>query len=291
MKIVTDSGVDLPQALIQELGIHVVPLTITLGDTDYRAGIDIQSDAFYQLLRSSEHFPTTSQPSPADFQQVYQELVAQDSTIISIHMSGKMSGTVNAARLGAQHVMDDTEAHITVIDSRHVSATLGFMVEAAARAAQAGWQPNDVVHLVERVGQAAKIVFSPDDIKYLVNGGRVSHLRGFAASMLNIKPILMVTHDSGRVESKATVRTMKKALVKQVDIIATEHGMDTALHVQIVHADNPEMANYLRELVIQRFECHFLPDTSISPLVGAHTGPGLVGVAYAPSSVFEGIPL
>ncbi len=291
MQIITDNGIDIAAECLEGLAVHVVPLTITVGDAHYKGGVDIQSEAFYHLLRTSGHFPTTSQPSPADFQAVYTQLAEQDPDIISIHMSAQLSGTYNAARLGAERTMKETPGtHITVIDSRHISGSLGYMVEAAARAAAAGWERQAIVELVEQVGRATTIIFSPDTMRYLVHGGRASHLQGFAASMLNIKPVLRMTHTGGNIESIATVRTMRKALVKQVDIIAGELGEDTPLRVQVEHADNPQMASVLRDLMIQRFDCDFLPDTSITPLVGAHTGPGLVGMTYAARDVFAPVP-
>lgn len=288
MKIITDSGMDIAPACLDGLNVQIVPLTVTLGDAHYRD--DIAAGDFYALVRESGLFPTTSQPSPADFKEVYLRAAEQDPEIISIHMSSHISGTYNAARLGAEQAMKESAVHITVIDSHHASGSLGWMVETAARTAAAGWSREDIVAAVERVGRATTILFSPETMKYLVHGGRVSHLRGFAATMLNIKPVLQIRHSSGKIENLGTVRTFKKAIAHQLDFIAEQYGDGAALRVQIEHADNAKMADYLHGLMAERFDCEFVPTAMITPLIGAHTGPGLVGVVYAPLSVFEGLP-
>lgn len=288
MKIITDTGMDAAPERLEGFDIQVVPLTITLGENQYQD--DIPPTEFYRLVRETGLFPTTSQPSPADFKEVYLRAAQDDPNIISIHMSSQLSGTYNAARLGAAQAMEEGNANITVIDSYHVSGALGWMVEAAARAAAAGWARDDIVKLVERVGDASVVLFSPETMRYLVHGGRVSHLRGFAATMLNIKPVLQLTHATGKVENLGTVRTFKKAIAHQLDFIAEQHGEGASLRVQVEHADNTKMADYLHGLMADRFDCHFLPDTVITPLLGAHTGPGLVGVVYAPKAVIDEIP-
>ncbi|MEO1442859.1 MAG: DegV family protein, partial [Chloroflexota bacterium] len=177
-----------------------------------------------------------------------------------------------------------------VIDSKQASGALGWIVEAAARAAKAGWSSEQIVGLIENIGPSCSLMFSPDTVKYLVHGGRVSHIRGMAASILNIKPILEVQFGSGTIESVSTVRTMKKALAKQVDLIEDRYSATTKMRVQIEHADNEEMAAYLKEQMGNRFDCTFLPTTSITPLIGAHTGPGVVAVIYGPLDAFDSIP-
>lgn len=289
MKIITDNGLDIAPEKLEGLNIEIVPLSIQLGDKSYRGGVDIQSDAFYKLVRESAHFPMTSQPAPADFDEVYSRILLEDPDIISFHMSAQLSGTYNSARLGGE-IATQKGANVTVIDSRVISGPLGWMVEAAGRAAKAGWNREQILDLANRVAEGSRVIFSPDTLKYLVNGGRVSHLQGLAASMLNIKPVLQVGYETGKIESVGKVRTMKKALGEQVNIIAREHGDGSKLRVQVEHADNPEMAEYAVDLMSQRFDCVFYPTTSITPLVGAHTGPGATAIVYAKESIFADVP-
>jgi DegV family protein with EDD domain len=290
MKIMTDSGMDIAPECLAELDVQIVPLTISLEGRDYQGAADITPDAFYKLLRETGAFPTTSQPSPADFYEVYRKAAAEDPDIISIHMSADISGTYNAARLGAMRVIEEIGADITVVDSRNVSGVLGWMVEAAARTAKAGWQREDILQRVHQISQATTVIFSPEQIRYLVHGGRVSHIQGFAASMMNIKPVLNVKSTAGKVETVARVRTMKKAILRQIDVIAAEWGEETPLRLQVEHADNPALVRFAREQLAERFDAHFVPDTAITPLIGAHTGPGMVGIVYAPLSLFNDLP-
>ncbi len=290
MKIITDNGMDIAPECLEGLDVQIVPLVISLDGKDYRGGVDIQPDEFYKLLRETDAFPSTSQPSPADFYNVYREAAAQDPDIISIHMSADISGTYNAARLGAIRVIEETGADITVVDSRNTSGVLGWMVEAAARCAKAGWKREDILDVVHDIGQATTVIFSPEQIRYLVHGGRVNHLQGFAASMMNIKPVMNVKTSVGKVEPLARVRTMKKAILRQVDVIAAEHGEGASLRLQVEHADNQKMAEFAQEQLDARFDAHFVAQTSITPLIGAHTGPGMVGIVYAPASIFDKVP-
>lgn len=289
MKIITDNGIDIAPERLAGLDVEIVTLTITLDGKSYRGGVDIQSDEFYKLVRASSDYPVTSQPSPADFDEVYTRHIESDPEMISIHMSHHLSGTFNAARLGAE-MAGKKGAKVSVVDSRAVSGSLAWTVEAAARAAKAGWSRERILALCEEVGKATRIILSPETLKYLVHGGRVSHIQGFAAGLLNIKPILHLTYEEGKLTNIGKVRTLKKAIAEHIDIIGKEHAEGAALRVQIEHADNPELAAYAQELMSQRFTCEFLPTTSITPVIGAHTGPGLVGIVYAPQSAFANVP-
>lgn len=288
MQIVTDNGMDIAPGTLDGLDVHIVPLEIHLDGKSYRGGVDIQSDEFYTMVRAAEGYPSTSQPSPGDFNDTYQRIAAKDPDIISIHMSAKVSGTFNAARLGAEMASSEG-ANVTVIDSRTMSGALGWQVEAAAKAAKAGQSREQITALIEEIGKQTRMVFVPDTLKYLVHGGRVGHIQGFAAGLLNIKPILNVTHENASLERLATARTMKKAIGELVNIIAKEHGEGASLRIQVEHADNPEGANQAKELVKSRFDADLLADTSVTPVIGAHAGPGTIAIVYAPQSVFAGI--
>ncbi|MEM6530075.1 MAG: DegV family protein [Chloroflexota bacterium] len=290
MKVVTDNGIDISPQQLEGLDVEIVALTITMGDDHYKGGVDIQSEEFYRILRSSDIFPVTSQPSPADFRERFLKIAETDKDIVSIHMSSKISGTYNSARLAAEELNAGGQANVTVIDSKQASGALGWIVEAAARAAKADWSHEQIVELINKIGPSCNLMFSPDTVKYLVHGGRVSHIRGMAASVLNIKPILEVQFGSGTIESVSTVRTMKKALAKQVDLIEDRYNANTKMRVQIEQADNEEMAAYLKEQMGNRFDCTFLPTTSVTPLIGAHTGPGVVAMVYGPVDAFADIP-
>ena len=289
MKIVTDSGIDLlfPPERLAELDIHVVPLVVTLNGQSFREKVDIQSDEFYRLLAATDSLPTTSQPSVGDFAKLYRHLAASDPEILSIHMTSGLSGTFNAAQAGAKLV---PEANVTFVDTKTLSAAAGWQVEAAARALKASWPIKQVLALLERIGAASDSAYTLQELKYLIHGGRISHMKGLIASVLNLKPLIGVEKVNGTYVQLGQERSFKRAIKGLVDRIAERHAPGSVLRVQVLHSQNPEGAGMLRELVDQRFDCRWLPVGPMSLVLGAHTGPSMVGVAYAPAAAFADIP-
>ena len=289
MHIVTDSGTDLslPPEQLAELDIHVVPLTVTLEGKSYREGVDIQPDEFYRLLVATDSFPTTSQPSAGEFAETYRRLAVTDPDILSIHMSSGLSGTFAAAKAGARLV---AEANITHVDTKTLSAAAGWQVEAAARALKAGWPIEQALDLMERIGAASDSMYTLQELKYLIHGGRISHMKRLIASVLNLKPLIGVEKVNGTYVQLGQGRTFKRAVKGLVDLMAQQHAPGSALRVQVLHSHNPEGAAMLRELVDQRFDCTWLPVGPMSLVLGAHTGPSMVGVAYASLAAFADIP-
>lgn len=289
MHVVTDSGTDLclSPAELAELNIHVVPLKVTLEGKSYREGVDIGTNEFYELLTATENLPTTSQPSPGDFASVYRSLAVDDPDIISIHMSSGLSGTYNSARMGAESV---PEARITLVDTKTLSAASGWQVVAAARAIKAGWTTDKIIRLLERIKSASESIYTLDELKYLIHGGRISHMKGLIASILNIKPLIGVEKKKGTYIQLGQVRTFKRALEGLADQITRQHRPGSSLRTQVLHARNHEGATMLRNLIDKRFKCNWLPIGNLSLVLGAHTGPSMVGVAYAPQETFSDIP-
>jgi len=289
MQIVTDSGTDvcLSPEQVAGLGIHIVPLVVTLGGRSYREGVDIRPDEFYRLLAATDSLPITSQPSAGDFAETYRRLAVTDPDILSIHMSSGLSGTVNAARAGAALV---PEVNVTIVDTRTLSAAAGWQVEAAARAVEAGWTKERVLALMERIGKASDSIYTLKELKYLIHGGRIGHMKGLIASVLNIKPLIGVEKERGTYVQLGQARTFKRAVKGLVDLMAKQHAPGSALRVQVLHSDNPEGAAMLREQVDRCFDCAWLPVGSMSLVLGAHTGPSMVGVAYAPVEAFADMP-
>jgi len=289
MKIVTDSGIDLllPPEQLAELDIHIVPLVVTLDGQSYREDVDIHSDAFYRLLAATDSLPTTSQPSPGDFAETYRRLAAEDPDILSIHMTSGLSGTFNAALAGANLV---PEANVTFVDTKTLSAAAGWQVEAAARALKASWPLKQILALLERIGAASESAYTLQELKYLIHGGRISHMKGLIASMLNLKPLIGVEKVNGTYVQLGQARSFKGAVKGLVDRMADQHAPGSALRVQVLHSQNPQGAAMLRELIDRRFDCTWLPAGPMSLVLGAHTGPSMVGVAYAPMTTFAGLP-
>jgi len=288
MQFVTDSGTDLALSAEQlaELNIHIVPLTVTLDEKSYREGLDIVPKDFYRLLEASDSLPLTSQPAAGELAEKYRQLAATDPEIMSIHISSGLSGTVNAARLAAGMV---PEAEISVVDSKTLSAAAGWQVEMAARAAQSGWSKDRIISMLDSISALSDSLYTLKELKYLIHGGRIGHMKGLIASVLNIKPIIGVKKLTGTYEQLGQVRTFKRALVGIVDQVAKQYAPGSALRVQIMHAYNPEGADNLRQHMNQRFDCTWLPTRTISLVLGAHTGPSLVAVAFAPQADFKDV--
>ena len=289
MQIVTDSGTDvwLPAEQVAELNIHIVPLIVTLEGKSYREGVDIQPEEFYRLLAATDSLPITSQPSAGVFAEMYRQLAVTDPDILSIHMTSGLSGTFNAAQAGAKLV---PEANVTLVDTKTLSAAAGWQVETAAQAAKAGWPKEQVLALMERIGAASESMYTLKELKYLIHGGRISHMKGLIASILNLKPLIGVEKVNGTYVQLGQVRTFKRAVKGLVDLMAQQHAPGSALRVQVLHAYNPEGAAMLRDLVDQRFDCTWLPVGPMSLVLGAHTGPSMVGVGYASLAAFPDMP-
>lgn len=287
MKIVTDRAMDLAPKQLEGLDITYAPLRFTVDEKTYASGVDMQPDEFYELISKTDSFPTTSQPSSGEFAEIYRELAKTGEEILSIHVSSGLSGTLNSARLGAQMV---PEAKVTFIDSLTLSCPLGWQVEAAARALRAGWNLEKITAKLTEISAQANGIFTLSELKYLIHGGRISHLKGLVASVLNVKPIITVEKERGTYVTAGQDFTLNKAIVKITDIVMKWYGEGTKLRVQPLHGKNPEGAAFLVEKMKERFDLVLEPLTAIAPVLGAHTGPTMLGMAVGPASLFADIP-
>ncbi|MCD6425975.1 MAG: DegV family protein [Anaerolineales bacterium] len=289
MQIVTDSGTDLRYSAEEaaELNIHIVPLNVTLDGETYREGIDIEAKDFYDLLEESDNLPITSQPSAGEFAELYRNLAKKDPDILSIHMTSGLSGTFNSALAGAELV---PEANVTHFDTKTLSAVAGWQVEAAARASKAGWAVDRVLQLAKKIGDACESIYTLDELKYLIHGGRISHMKGVIASLIKIKPMIGVEKENGTYIQLGMVRSFKGAIMGLVNQIKKKHAPGSELRVQVLHAFNPDGASMLREQIDKIYKCDWLPMGPMSLVLGAHTGPSMIGVGFGPKAVFDEIP-
>jgi DegV family protein with EDD domain len=290
MQIVTDTGMDLylPADLSPEIPIHVVPHLISLDGLTYRSGEDISAEQLQKKLMASANFPITSTPSSGEFAALFKKLAAGgDPDILCINLSSGLSGTFNAASTAATMV---PEAHVTVVDTKTLCAAQGWTVAAAARALKAGWPLDEIVALIHRISFASQSIYTLDDLKYLIHGGRISHMRGLLGSLLRIRPLIGVEKVEGKYTQLGTARTSEQARQGLLDVMTKIHKPGTALRVQVLHAYNEKAALALRELIANTFDCQFMPIHFMSPALAAHTGPTMVGVAFAPQDVFKDLP-
>lgn len=272
VRIVTDSTCDLPPEMAAALGITVVPLTVFFGEDPFLDGVEITADEFYERQQATRELPRTSQPSVELFQEAYSEIGQNGSEIVSIHLSSKLSGTMNAAQV-AREVLKH-EMHIDLIDSYNVSLGLGLIVLEAARAANAGASLPEVVATARRAMDRVSVHVLVDTLEYLQKGGRIGRARSFLGSVLSIKPILRV--EDGEVAPFERVRTRAKALERIYEIAA---GMPRAKEMFIAASGAQDTAAELIERLRPQLPHTELHLGSIGPVVGVYTGPNAIGVA------------
>ena len=273
IRIVADSTCDLPTSLIAELGICVVPLYINVGEKGYLDGIDISRQDFYARLPHFPEHPNTGTPGPAAFQSVYAELLEQGaSEIISIHVSESLSATIQVARLAAA---DFTAIPVHVVDSLQLSAGTGFQVELAGRMAIAGKNSQEILEALEDLASRTFVAAALDTLEYLRRSGRMSGLLTGIGTLLQLKPIL--TMQNGHPDS-LRVRTTSKAL-QQLRQYLIEHSpieRFVLLHsnAEIAALQFAESIQFTTRDLVQQFE-----PVNITPVIGAHVGPGAIGFA------------
>ncbi len=273
--VVTDSTATIPEHLVQQYNITVVPLQVIWGTETFLDGIDITPEEFYRRLRTSKEIPTTSQPSAGAFAEVYRRLHEQGHDILAVLISSKLSGTIASAEQAKEMV---PEARVEIVDSLQVAMSLGFQVLAAARAVADGADLMQAKAVAEQARDRAGVLLLVETLEYLHRGGRIGGAARLFGSMLNIKPILEV--QNGRVEPVEKVRSRKKALKRLVDLAIERMGGREPIRVAVLHADAEEEAQRLMDMLkakISPVEAYITP---VSPVVGVHVGPGTVGITY-----------
>lgn len=276
--IITDSSACLPQEMVEKYGILVVPMRLIIQGQVYRDGVDITPGKVYNLQRSSRVLPTTSAPSPGEFLEAYCTAGKRSDAILSIAISHKLSMVFEAAVQAKEMAKDAMPGvEIEVIDAQTAAGAQGLLVLAAARVAASGGGLPEVMREIERISPRINIFAAVDTLYFLAKGGRVPKAAAWASSLLSIKPILQVADGEGAPLEK--IRTRSKAINRMVEIMEERAGRQR-MHINIMHADALEEAEKLKKQVLARFECVELCITEFTPVMGVHTGPGLVGLAF-----------
>jgi DegV family protein with EDD domain len=280
--IVTDSTAYLPPELIERHAVRVVPLYVVFGGDRTVPEVEITDyDAFFEELRSAEKLPTTSQPSVGDFTSAFEPLLADGREVVSIHISGGLSGTPEAARQAKEALERDGRGgeRVHVVDSTTAAGGLGFMVLAAARAAAEGKAAEQVAARAAEARSELKMWFAVDTLEFLKRGGRIGAASAWIGSTLKVKPILTVENEMVPVER---VRTSSRAFERMVDYARQRHesGAD-AWSAQ--HINAPDQCAALVERCTEVFGCEPTIVSEIGPVLAAHTGPGLLGMGALPA--------
>jgi DegV family protein with EDD domain len=270
--IVVDSTADFPEAPQRFANWRVVPLYVRFGDESYKDYVELDPAAFYARLRAAAETPSTSQPTPGDFLAVYEELAGYER-ILSLHIAGKLSGTIESARAAAKLLGDD---RVRTLDSQSASAAIAMLGLAIQRRLERGTSDDEVEKLVERYRDGSELLFTVDTLEYLARGGRIGRARAWAGELLNIKPILTIK--DGEVIPVKRVRGNRKAFLEFESAFTSSTRDAPSLRVGIAHADAPERAQALTELVQRtRPTAELELVTTLGPVVGAHAGPETVG--------------
>lgn len=273
--IVTDSTADIPKELVKEHEITVVPLQVIFGKEKFLDGIDLTPGEFYQKLRQADKLPTTAQPSPGAFEVVYKKVAETCESIISIHISEKMSGTIRSAQLAKASLPD---LDITIVDSGYVHSPLGLMAIEASKMAKKGGTKEGILQLIEKFKRNFGILFLVETLEYLKMGGRIGGAKGLLASMLKIQPILTIKE--GQVDAFKSVRGWNKAKQVVLDTMAETLKTDGKAVIFVGHSDSPQEAEELAERCRERFAPKELNIWEIGSVVGTHAGPGTLAAVY-----------
>jgi DegV family protein with EDD domain len=274
--VVTDSTADLPPDLAEELGIRVVPMSVSFGDRAYISRITISDEEFYDRLARSPTLPTTAQPAPGWFEEAYAD--ANDDgceTVVSIHVSDALSGTVALARTMAARA----PLPVHVVDSRQVGCALGLVVLAAHRAASTGASLQEVLAAADRAARQVRSYVAVDTLDFLKRGGRLTGAQALVGSVLRVKPILSVVE--GRVELVDRARTWGRA-IDRLSQLAAEAADGHPVRAAVCHALAAERAGRVWDALSEDVWLYDRVESVIGPVVGTHTGPGTVAVAVVP---------
>lgn len=278
MKIVTDCAADMPAEELEKLGVVQAPLFIQFPEGEVNSA-DITADEFYNRLEAMRPaIPTTAQPSGGIFAELYRKLAQKEREIFSIHISSGLSGTINAARDGADQVKP--EVNVNHWDTLTLSGGERFQVLAAALAAKAGWALEAIKERMTRIREKTEVIYTLDTLEYLARGGRIGRVKAIAGALLNLKPVIRVDTD-GKYSTVTTGRTLSKSMSAITNHLLEKYGT-TPLWVTVLHGRFADKAEALAREFGEKLNIAKMEVMRISPVLGVHTGPGIVGAAVVP---------
>jgi DegV family protein with EDD domain len=283
MKIVTDCAADMSAEELKELEITQAPLFIQFPEGEINSA-DISADDFYNRLEAMRPtIPTTAQPSSGIFAELYRTVAQVEKDILSIHISSGLSGTINSARDGGEQVK--SEANVSYWDTLTLSGGERFQVMAAALASQANWALHSIQERLGKIREKTEVIYTLDTLEYLARGGRIGRVKAIAGALLNLKPVIRVDGD-GKYSTVTTGRTLTKSINAIADHLHSKYA-HTPVWVTVLHGRFAEKAEVLANELKTRLNVKKFEVIRISPVLGVHTGPGIVGVAVVPMELME----
>lgn len=274
IKIVSDSTLDISQEMAKQLGILVVPLSVTINGETYLDRVDIEPNEFINKMSKASELPKSSQPAAGAFLEVYNQLGEEGYEVLSIHMTGKMSGTVRSAESAAQM----TETKVTVIDSKFISKALAFQVKEAAEMAKQGKSMDEILARLETIRENSKLYIMVDTLENLVKGGRIGKGKAFIGSLLNIKPIASL--EGAEYTPVTKVRSHSQVMKFLVKQFAEDVQGKTIRGVGIAHAEAYELSVKIKNSIAELAGFQDVEIDYTSPIVSTHTGPGAIALMY-----------
>lgn len=278
IRVVTDSTADLSPEQVNKYGIEVVPITVSFGQDSYADGVELSAEDFFTRLTSGKELPKTSQPSPEAFRQAYEKVAGENDIILSVHISGKLSGTLNSAEMASKEV----KPKVIPIDTKTASQGVGLSALVAAEAARRGLPVEKVVEITENSIANTFSVFAVDTLEFLQRNGRIGKAASLLGSLLQIKPILYADPE-GMVAPYDKVRGRSQIIPSLVKAATKNVSPDKPVNLSLVHTGAEESARALLEELKAHYEIADLHLGMVGPAIGAHIGPGAVGLMIQPS--------
>lgn len=283
MKIVTDCAADLLPQELEQLEVAQAPLFIQFPEGEVNA-TEISADDFYNRLEAMRPaIPTTAQPSSGIFAELYRKIAEKEKDILSIHISSGLSGTINSAHDGGEQVKN--EANVSYWDTLTLSGGERFQVMAAALATRANWAMQSIQERLEKIREKTEVIYTLDTLEYLARGGRIGRVKALAGALLNLKPVIRVDSD-GKYTTVSTGRTIGKSISSITEYLHNKYT-HTPVWVTVLHGRFAEKAEVLAEELKTKLNIAKLETVRISPVLGVHTGPGIVGAAVVPMELME----
>lgn len=283
MKIVTDSAADMPSEERESLGIVEAPLFIQFPEGEVSSS-EISADEFYDRLEGMRpQIPTTSLPSEGVFAGIFNKLAQTSKQILSVHISSGLSGTFNSAKNGGNQIKN---AEVITVDTKTLSGGERFQVLAAAWAAKAGWNLQAILDRLSQIQASTEVIYTLETLEYLARGGRIGRVQALAGSLLKIKPIIRVDREDGKYTTVGKSRTIQQSLASITNHLSEMYG-SIPLWVTVLHGRLSESADELSKSLSDRLNIKKLEVLRISPVLGVHTGPGIVGAAVLPMNLVE----
>lgn len=276
--IVTDSTCYIPSEIIQKHNLIVTPQILIWGEETFRDGVDILPSEYYSRLKTAKVMPSTSQVSPSTMHETFKGLIDQGFEVLGIFISSKLSGTAQSAIQGRE-MLGGAAEKVTLVDSQSTAMALGFQVLGAARAKEAGASLKECAQLTENAHTKTGVFFAVDTLEFLHRGGRIGGAQRFIGSALNLKPILALKE--GKVEGVERIRTKSKAHDRILELVAEQVKGKSNIRIATLHANAVDDAKSLLDRAASGLSPVETILSELSPVVGTHTGPGTVGLAFS----------